>query len=125
MFVIKTRVAPSRIHGVGVFAGEAVAAGQVVWRYEPAFDRVIADDERDAQPPAFRDYLDMYAYPSADLGGKTLLSCDHAKFLNHSEDPNTEERRFESVARRAIAAGEEITCDYRAFCVGWSGFDRG
>lgn len=123
MFLIKTRLAPSSIHGVGVFAGEPVAAGQIVWRFEPAFDRVIGEEELAAAPAAFRDYLATYAYPSADLGGKVVLSCDHAKFLNHSDDPNTAERPLESVASRPIAAGEEITCDYGAFCVGWTGFE--
>ena len=122
MFLIRTRVGPSLIHGVGVFAAEAVEAGQVIWRFDPAFDRLIGDEERDALPAAFRDYLDTYAYRSADVGNKWVLSCDHAKFLNHSEDPNTAERPFESVAARPIALGEEITCDYRLFVVGWEGF---
>ena len=121
MFLIRTRVGPSAIHGVGVFAREAVPAGTVVWRYDPAFDRIVTAAEVDGAPPAFRAYLDAYAYPSADLGGATVLCCDDAKFLNHSDDPNTVERPFASVAARPIAAGEEITCDYGTFCVGWTG----
>ena len=122
MLLIRTRVDRSSIHGVGVFACESVASGMVVWRYHPQFDRTVSAEERAAAPPAFRAYLDAYAYPSADIGGAMLLSCDHAKFLNHSDDPNTEERPFISLARRPIAPGEEITCDYGAFCLGWSGF---
>lgn len=122
MFLIRTRVAPSTIHGVGVFAVDAVAAGTVVWRYDPAFDRVVTAAECAAAPPAFRAFLDAYAYPSADLDGALVLSCDDARFLNHSPDPNTAERPFASVAVREIAAGEEITCDYGAFCTGWRGF---
>ena len=74
--------------------------------------------------PAFRAYLEAYAYPSSDLDGATLLCCDHAKFLNHSETPNTAERPFTSIAARSIAEGDEITCDYGSFCVGWQGFDE-
>lgn len=122
MFVIRTRVGPSPIHGVGVFAAEPVAVGETVWRFAPGFDRVITDEEVAAAPAAFREYLAMYAYRSTDMAGGTVLSCDHARFLNHSEDPNTAEQPFVSVARKPIAVGDEITCDYGAFCVDWTGF---
>lgn len=124
MFLIRTRVGPSPIHGVGVFAVDPVSVGTVVWRYDPAFDRIVTVEEMAGAPPAFRAYLDAYAYPAADLDGATLLCCDHAKFLNHSDRPNTEERPFISVAARPIAEGEEITCDYGSFCLDWQGFDE-
>ncbi len=123
MFLIRTRIGPSQIHGIGVFALDAVPEGTLVWRYEPDFDRIVTRQEAESAPAAFRAYLDAYAYPSADLGGATLLCCDHAKFLNHSDTPNTVERPFASLACRPIASGEEITCHYGSFCVGWRGFD--
>ena len=123
MFLIRTRVAPSAIHGVGVFACEPVAVGATVWRFNPNFDRVIDEEALRAVPEAFRAYLDIYAYRAIDVGGALVLSCDDARFLNHSDDPNTEDRPFVSLARRPIAVGEEITCDYGEFCVGWAGFE--
>ncbi len=123
MFLIKTFVGASAIHGNGVFAAEAIAIGTVVWRFEPIFDRVISDEELYGMPTAFCNYLDMYAYRSSDLGGRLLLPCDHAKFLNHSSDPNTIELPLKSVASRQIKLNEEITCDYSKFCVDWTGFD--
>jgi hypothetical protein len=87
--LVRTFVGASAIHGNGVFAAESIAAGTVVWRFEPIFDRVISDDELHGMPSAFCDYLNMYAYRSSDIGGRLLLPCDHAKFLNHSADPNT------------------------------------
>ena len=123
MFLIKTLIGPSRIHGNGVFAGDAVSPGTIIWRFEPTFDRVISDDELKGMPAAFCEYVDMYAYRSTDIGGRLLLPCDHAKFLNHSIDPNTTERFLESIASRIINQGEEITCDYSKFCVDWTGFD--
>lgn len=123
MFLIRTLVGPSQIHGNGVFTREAVPLDTVVWRFEPIFDRVISDDELKRMPAAFCEYIDMYAYRSSDLGGRLLLTCDHAKFLNHSTDPNTTELPLESVARRHINQGEEITCDYSKFCADWTGFD--
>jgi uncharacterized protein len=124
MLLIRTRIGPSSIHGSGVFACEAALCGTAVWRFDPAFDRLISEAELTGMPVAFREYIDMYAYHSADLGGRLLLPCDHAKFLNHSVHPNTKTLPFISVANRLIEAGDEITCDYGAFCLGWAGFDE-
>jgi SET domain-containing protein len=123
MLLISTRVGPSTIHGVGVFACEPVVEGQIIWRFEPVFDRMIEDVELSQAPDVFRVFLHMYAYRSVDLGGGLVLPCDHARFLNHSPDPNTAERPYLSFARRPIGIGEEITCDYGAFCTDWDGFD--
>jgi hypothetical protein len=123
MFVIKTRVGPSSIHGTGVFACENVAIGDPVWRFHPPFDQILSERDIAKLPSVAREYLEMYAYPSSDLSGQLVLSGDHARFLNHSDDPNTEARPFLSVARRSIAPGDEITCDYGAFCVGWTGLN--
>jgi uncharacterized protein len=123
MFIIKTRVGPSTIHGTGVFACEDVAIGAAIWRFHPPFDQVLSDDEVAALPDICRDFLAIYAYRSKDLDGKLVLCGDHASFLNHSNDPNTEERPFVSIARKPIAAGDEITCDYGAFCTDWHGFE--
>jgi hypothetical protein len=116
MLLVKTSIRPSKIHGNGVFADEIIAAGAVVWRYEPLFDRTISETEMSDTPPAFRDYLKMYAYCSRDLEGNLILLCDNARFLNHSPIPNTSERPFFSVANIEIAVGQEITCDYASFC---------
>lgn len=124
MFVIRTRVGPSQIHGNGVFACDGIAAGEEVWRFQPPFDQVLSDDDVANSSEIVREYLMMYAYRSVDLGGRLVLSGDHARHLNHSDNANTEERPFVSIARRQISPGEEITCDYGAFCAGWSGFNN-
>ena len=121
MFVIRTRVGPSTIHGTGVFACEDVPVGGVVWRFHPPFDQVLSHSDIAGLPEIAREYLETYAYPCLDLGGKLVLSGDHARFLNHSDDPNTEEGHFVSIARRPIVRGDEITCDYGAFCADWIG----
>ena len=125
MLLVRTRVGPSSIHGIGVFAAEPVAAGREVWRFAPGLDLVIPAAEVEAAPAAFRAYLDTYAYRSHDVADGVVLSCDHAKFLNHSEAANTAIAPFVTRAARDIAEGEEITCDYRACCVDWAGFGAG
>lgn len=123
MLLISTRLAPSSIHGLGVFATAPVAAGDALWRFEPDVDQVISNARAAQLPRAFQDYLATYAYHSPDFPDAFVLSCDHAKFLNHAEDPNTTIRGRATYARRDIAAGDEITCDYRLFVDGWTGFD--
>lgn len=122
MLLVPTYVAPSRIQGLGLFAAESVAQGAPLWRFEPELDLLIPLERVENFPIAFRRYLDRYAYVSPDFPGRLVLSCDHAKFLNHSEDPNTGGQGLVTHARRAIAQGEEITCDYRECCADWPGF---
>jgi SET domain-containing protein len=123
MLLVRTLIGVSTIHGNGVFACEEVPRGTIVWRFEPTFDRVISDEELSGMPTAFHDYINMYAYRSSDIGGRLLLPCDHAKFLNHSTDPNTTELPLKSIASKLINIGDEITCDYSKFCFDWTGFD--
>src|SRR6202042_3403944 len=112
MFIVHTYVAPSQIHGMGCFAGEDLSAGQPIWQFARGLDLVVPFEQIAAAPQAFRDYMDMYAYISPQVAGGMVLSCDHAKFLNHSDDPNTVIRGETTLARCAIIKGEEITCDY-------------
>lgn len=81
MFIVRTLVAPSGIHGNGVFADEDLAEGQPIWRFAPGLDLVVPFDVIAAAPEAFQDYMQMYAYVSPQLEGGMVLSCDHAKFL--------------------------------------------
>lgn len=121
MFIVHTYVGPSAIHGNGAFAGEDLAEGQVIWQFAPDLDMVVPFDRIAAAPKAFQDYMDMYAYVSPQVEGGMVLSCDHAKFINHSDEPNTIIAGPKTLARRAIKKGEEITCDYRICCAGETG----
>ena len=123
MLTVRTRVAPSSIHGLGVFADEDVAEGAEIWRFEPGLDLLLPRERLAELPPAGQFFMAMYSYESVDFPDRVVLSGDHARFLNHSDDPNTAIGHLVTLARRPILAGEEITCDYGAFCVGWTGFD--
>ena len=39
MMLVKTRVAPSGIHGNGLFAAEPIPAGTPIWRFAAGFDQ--------------------------------------------------------------------------------------
>jgi uncharacterized protein len=119
MIRIEARVAPSAIHGLGLFAVKAVPRGAPVWQFEPGFDREFSPAAFAALPPAARRHLEWFAFLDAATG-HWILSGDHACFMNHSPAPNTgapsgAEPPVVTVAVRPIAVGEEITCNYFAF----------
>ena len=117
--LINTRVQPSGIHGMGLFAVEAVPRGGAVWRFEPGFDREFSPVQFAALPAGAQSHLRWFAF--VDAGSNNwVLSGDHACFMNHSTTPNTgalpdATPPVTTVALRDIAAGEELTCDYFAF----------
>ncbi|MDX2202850.1 MAG: SET domain-containing protein [Hyphomicrobiaceae bacterium] len=116
MILFKTVIGPSSIAGTGLFAAEPIPKGAAWWRFTAGFDRIITQAELDALPAKAQDYLRTYAYLQ---NGVWVLCGDHGIFTNHSDHPNSVTRGNESVALRNIAAGEEITEDYREFCEDW------
>ena len=99
----KAGVRRTKTCGRGVFAVADIRAGEVI----AAFDGPVYDDSFDAW--------------TADLLGHTIQfdtakwrdSLGIARLINHSCDPNCGiKRRFEVVAMRDIAKGEQITWDY-------------
>ena len=117
--LIKVRVQPSGIHGMGLFVVEAVAKGTAVWRFEAGFEREYSSGELDALPTLAQQHLRWFAFLDR-VSGNWILSGDHACFMNHSATPNTGALPdavppVTTVALRDIATGEELTCDYFAF----------
>jgi SET domain-containing protein len=112
MLLIKTRVLASPIEGVGLFAAEKVAKGQVVWRLEPGIDLVVPEERVAALPEAARAFFRRYAFPCPFFPGGLLLGFDNTRFVNHAADPNLDNTGPDTVARRDIAEGEELTTDY-------------
>ncbi len=112
MLLIKTYLGKSRIHGLGVFAGEPILKGTKIWRFVIGFDRCYSRKQYAKLPKPARDFIELHGYQWKD---EILLSMDHDKFMNHSEDPNTYYHDGYVIARCDIRKGTEITNDYRAF----------
>jgi uncharacterized protein len=98
----------SQIQGLGVFATRSFHGGERI-------RRVNVVREVTAETPIREELgerMDHCAYPD----GKVVLYGSPDRHVNHSCDPNTyelfEEGSAYLVARREIAAGGEITCDY-------------
>ncbi|NUP95335.1 MAG: SET domain-containing protein [Planctomycetaceae bacterium] len=118
MLLVDARIGPSRIHGLGLIAQAPIAKGTVVWRLEPTFDVVIPESQLAQLSLAARRALAYYAV--FDIEKRVfILSSDDDRFTNHADDPNCS-FHGEQRASRAIAAGEEITVNYRE--LGWTQF---
>jgi hypothetical protein len=119
MMLVRTRVAPSAIHGLGLFAVGFIPRGTPVWRFEPGFDQEFSPEQFAALPAGAQAHLRWFAYVNRESGGH-VLSGDHTCFMNHSPDPNTGAAPdalppVTTIALRDIAAGEEMTCNYWNF----------
>jgi uncharacterized protein len=119
MILVPTRVAPSGIHGNGLFAVAPIARGTPIYRLLRGFDQLYTRQQWAALPEPARSFTRHFSYLTWD-SGELVLSGDHARFMNHAEAPNTgvplgSADVLTTVALRDIAASEELTCDYRAF----------
>ena len=114
MLLVKTYLAPSAIHGVGVFAGEPIARGTVIWRFDARIDRLLTRAEREALSEPARSFVETYAFPETPDSDIHVLCGDDARFMNHSDRPNTD-NPGDTIAARDIAPGEELLCDYGQF----------
>ena len=112
MLLVKTYLAKSKVHGLGVFAGQSIRKGAKIWRFVYGFDRFYTRKRLAKLPKAARDFINLHGY---QWKNEILLSMDYDTFMNHSENPNTDFHNGFVIARSNIRKGEEITNDYRAF----------
>jgi uncharacterized protein len=121
--LVRTTVRRSQVHGLGLFAEEFILKGTVVWRFDGRVDRRYNEGQLVALPEEEQDRLRTFCY----LNPRTRLYVycgDNARYINHSEQPNTKDLGFEegvfegegiTIAARDIQPGEEILSDYRSF----------
>lgn len=112
MLLVDHYVAPSRVHGLGVYSRSFLPAGAIVWSFHPFIDREISvlecDDLPDHVVKLIKDYAEYL--PERNM---FRLSADGARFMNHSDQPNLRDEGDAMFAARDIYAGEELFCDYR------------
>ena len=104
-------VAPSRIDGTGAFAAEAIPAKRKIGEIRGETISVHEAWERAKKLERI-----MIVEVNERRAVDASRSADPLRFTNHSCSPNAVLRirqgRIEIYAMRAIALGEEITCDY-------------
>jgi SET domain-containing protein len=120
MLHVKTKVAPSKIHGLGLFADQFISKGVIIWKYTENYDLRLTKKEIEKLPDLAKEHLEVYGW----LSKKSGLFChavDNGKYFNHSDDPNCfaeyidgeDEVVVKSI--RDIKKGEELTDNYNAF----------
>jgi uncharacterized protein len=123
MLLVRTRLRPSEVHGLGLFADEFIPKGFVIWRFDGHVDCRYDESQLAALPEEDQEQLRTFCY--LNPGTRLYVYCgDNARYMNHSEQPNTENVGFDeglfegegiTIAARDIQPGEEILCDYRSF----------
>lgn len=107
----RLEVRTSDIHRWGVYTCEAIAARRFVIRYT---GELISDEE--GQRRKIRPYSYLFSLPAGGfIDG--AIGGNGAQIINHCCNPNLLVRRTRQrvyyFAGRDIAAGEELTIDYR------------
>lgn len=115
MLLVKTYVAPSPIHGIGLFAGEDLPKGTIVWMLDKEFDIIIDPKLLESYNPIYRDFILKFGYLST-YSGNIILCMDNGRFINHSNNPSLLEEPYLDdgidVAALDIEKGSELTSDY-------------
>jgi SET domain-containing protein len=114
MLLVNASAGPSRIHGTGLIAREPIPKGTLVWELKSGFDLEMTKEFIDNVSPASQEQIRRFVYIDVTTG-KYILCSDDAKFMNHSDSPNTRTVGAQTFATREISIGEEITCDYAEF----------
>ena len=118
MFIIKTYIDKSNIHGNGVFAGENIKKGQVVWKFNKVLDKKISVKTFNSLEENIKYFVEKNGY--LDSKNKFyFISGDNDIYSNHSENPNLIESdninnnlTKDLIAVRDINIGEELTQNY-------------
>lgn len=125
MLVVKTKVKPSSIDGLGLYAEEEIRYGEIVEIVETDFSyKVFTQEQVDKFDELKRQYEHDYTFK---IGNNYYATIDLAKFMNHSDTPNLFWRETIDEARpnvigyffavNDIKVGDELTVDYNMFCL--------
>lgn len=115
MLLVKTIIKLSDINGIGLFADEFIKKGTIIWKFEPTIDILLSKDEFLRLPEFNQQQLRKYVFFD-NTYNKYMLCGDHARFLNHCDNPNCDDSLPNmTIALRDIPKGEELTVDYKTF----------
>lgn len=108
---VQTYLAPSKIHGVGVFALQDIPKGRQLFADMVTKVYTLPYKEFDKLFPEVRDQI-LGQFPQVVNGSNFLYPTTRIQaYMNHSDDPNYD--AVNDVALRDIKKDEEITEDYK------------
>ena len=114
MLLVNASAGPSSIHDTGLFAREPIPTGTMMWVLKPGFDVLLTRAQLDDLSPTAQEQIRRFLYVDIETGLFVLCS-DDARYMNHSERPNTRTIKDQTWMICDVDAGEELTCDYREF----------
>jgi uncharacterized protein len=114
MTIVKTRLKETKDKGIGLFADEFIPKNSLWWVEDTRFDKIISKAEYENANLLQKEFYDTYIFIKRD--GTIYLCVDNARFINHSNNPNTDNIGDDCFVTRDIHPGEELTCDYRTIC---------
>nr|WP_274310499.1 SET domain-containing protein [Solibacillus daqui] len=98
--------------GVGVFATKLIPKGTIVW-VKDELEMILTEEYIGNLDDLRKEYINKYTY--LDTDGIYVLHWDHAKYMNHSFNPNCVDTAYDfQLAARDIQPGEQLTSDYGA-----------
>lgn len=96
--------------GVGVFATNLIPKGTIVW-IKDDLDQILTEEFIESLGDLQK--ADVYKYAYLESDGIYVLHWDHAKYMNHSFNPNCVDTAYNfQMAAKDIQPGEQLTCDY-------------
>lgn len=121
MLLVKTKIGPSQIDGIGLFADQFILKGTITWQEMAPFDLKVSPEDIAKLSLLSKEIFLKYSYFSL-YSQKYVLCFDDDRFINHSKQPNIAAGEIlcageeaVMIAARDIYPGEELTCDYRSF----------
>ena len=116
-------LAPSPIAGTGVFSWFALEPGKLIFPYDAVDDTVLI-----AEMPAEEPLKTLVNRFGVETKEGIWIPSDFNRmgvwwFINHSNEPNIEYVGNDMLAARGIAAGEELTIDYRTLDADFNNLD--
>ena len=115
MLTINTYLAPSPVHGIGLYAVEPIKAGSPVWKFNRYIDKIFKHDVF-INICSRLDNCSLYHLlnSSYSRGGRYFYLTDNARFINHSEkyDNICFVDDYTEIALRDIEPHEELLENY-------------
>lgn len=115
MLKIKSYLATSEVHGIGLFAGENIKEGSIIWQFNPFIDQIFTIRKFRTICESVNHFGLQHLYASSyKRNNRYYYITDNARFINHSDndynitfiDDNTE------ITSKDIKKGDEILENY-------------
>jgi len=110
--LVKTKIKPSSIEGLGLFAEQDIPKGTVIWKHDDLLDGWFYSANLSLYSEATKDYIKHFCCYDKNRQG-WIKSCDNANWMNHCDWPNIDSPNYYiHIANRDIMIGEELIVDY-------------